>query len=464
MTTLIRFFRARWLWQSHPPSVLPLWVLALLLIEASGVCRPVAAAGVEPASDPDRVVVTGRHDPRLASFDRLFRQFMARHKVPGAAVAVSRRGRLVYARGFGYADLGSGGAVRPDALFRIASVSKPITSAAVLALVDRGKLGLDDRVLDRLGPGFDAPPADPRWRQITLREVLQHRGGWDRDRSFDPMFRPVLIARRFQAEPPAGPRLVIRYMLGQPLDFDPGARSAYSNFGYCVLGRVIERATGEPYEAAVGRLVLRPLGLTPRAMRLGRTLPGGRAPGEVHYHGGGNGTSVFPPLGRPVPEPYGAWNLEAMDAHGGWLATAPALVRFASSFDGSARSKVLSGRAIATLFERPPGSAGASPDGRPRDAYYGCGWNVRPVAGRGANTWHTGSLPGTSTLLVRRWDGLNWAVLFNTRDGASGVYLADAIDPLVHGAADAVAEWPDVDLFATEGRITPAPRRTTPGR
>ena len=436
----------------NKPACFTVFVVVLALAPQASRC---VGGSVEPASAPENVLLTGRHDPRLASFDRLMRQFLARHRVPGAALAVTRHGRLVYARGFGYASLASGEAVRPEALFRIASVSKPITAAAVLALVDRGKLGLDDRVLDRLGPGFDGPPADPRWRRITLRELLQHRGGWDRDRSFDPMFRPVLIARQFRVEPPAGPRLVIRYMLGQPLDFDPGARDAYSNFGYCVLGRVIEHATGEPYEAAVRKLVLTPLGLGPRSIRLGHTLPERRAPGEVHYHGGGTGPLVFPPLGRPVPEPYGAWNLEAMDAHGGWLASAPALVRFASSFDNPARSKILSARAVATLFERPPGAAGARPDGQPRDAYYACGWNVRPVGRGGANTWHTGALPGTSTLLVRRWDGLNWAVLFNTRNGADGVDLAGAIDPLVHGAADAVTEWPAIDLFSSQSLSTP---------
>jgi CubicO group peptidase (beta-lactamase class C family) len=427
-------------------------VLAFVLAPGPGL----AGAAVEPASQPEKVVVTGRHDPRLASFDRLMREFLARHKAPGAALAVSRHGRLVYARGFGFADLDSGGPVGPDALFRIASVSKPVTSAAVMALVDQKKLALDDRVIDRLGGEFRAAAmADARWRSITLREVLQHRGGWDRERSFDPMFRPVLIARQLHTEPPAGSRQVIRYMLGQPLDFNPGAREAYSNFGYCMLGRVIEEATGESYGAAVNRLVLRPLGLTDRSIRLGRTLPEHRAPGEVRYHGGGRGPSVFPPIGRTAPGPYGAWNIEAMDAHGGWLASAPALVRFASSLDDPKRSRLLSAAAIATLFERSPGAAGFGPDGRPKDAYYACGWNVRPVGGRGSNSWHTGSLPGTSSILVRRWDGLSWAVLFNARDGADGAYLAGAIDPLVHAAADAVTEWPDVDLFAAEGRLAP---------
>jgi N-acyl-D-amino-acid deacylase len=237
-------------------------------------------------------------------------------------------------------------------------------------------------------------------------------------------------------------------MWTRPLDFDPGARHAYSNFGYCLLGRVIERATGASYGEAVALRVLRPLGIPPEAMRLGKTLPSGRAPREVAYHDAGRtGPSVFPPVGEPVPTPYGAWNVEAMDAHGGWIASAPALLRFAKALDDPGGAKVLRPETVDRMFDRPPGASGFDPEGGPKAVYYALGWNVRPVEDLGQNTWHTGSLPGTSTLLVRRWDGLSWAVLFNTRDAKGGQVLSGAIDPLVHEAADQVREWPDLDLF-----------------
>src|SRR5207247_957030 len=143
---------------------------------------------------------------------------------------------------------------------------------------------------------------------------LQHTGGWDGAKSFDPMFRPLLIARSVGVEPPAGPEAVIRYMLGQPLDFDPGQRYAYSNFGYCLLGRVIEKASGRGYEDYVRQEVLAPLGI--QSMRLGKTLPEGRLPGEVTYYDQKkrSGQAVLGPMrGEPVPLPYGAWYLEAMD-------------------------------------------------------------------------------------------------------------------------------------------------------
>jgi len=180
-------------------------------------------------------------------------------------------------------------------------------------------------------------------------------------------------------------------------------------------------------------------------MRLGHTLPAGRAPGEARYYGAD--LTAGADVARP-PGPYGAWSLEAMDTHGGWIASAPALVRFASAFDDPGRCEILSAGAVAAMFERPPGAAGFRPDGEPRASYYSCGWQVRPVGGGRVNTWHAGSLDGTSSLLVRRADGLNWTVLLNTRETPDGVEPAAAVDPLLHAAADAVREWPDRDLFS----------------
>jgi N-acyl-D-amino-acid deacylase len=181
-------------------------------------------------------------------------------------------------------------------------------------------------------------------------------------------------------------------------------------------------------------------------MRLGATLPEKRARGEVKYYVRKDQTGpavMGPNLGKQVPQPYGAWCLESMDAHGGWLASASDLVRFAAAFNDPQHCKILNRKSIEILFARPPGAAGHKPDGKPLDAYYACGWMVRPIGGAGAaNTWHTGSLDGTSTLLMRRHDGLTWAALFNSRNNAKKFAPAAAIDPLLHEAADAVKNWP----------------------
>jgi CubicO group peptidase (beta-lactamase class C family) len=427
-----------------PPHFAPraLARLACLIVFLPAAPRATAAGPEEP------VAVTGKADPRLASFDRLMTRFVLENKLPGAALAVARNGRVVYARGFGHADPDRREPVQPRSLFRIASISKPITAAAVLRLVEQGRLGLDDRVVDHLDVrhgGAPVAPADPRLKQVTIRHLLQHRGGWDRDKSFDPMFRSLRIAREFGTRPPAGPGLVIASMWKRPLDFDPGARSVYSNFGYCLLGRVIEKASGVSYEEHVREHVLAPLGV--RAMRIGETLPEGRAPLEVHYFTKRKrpGRAVVgPTIGAPVPWPYGGWYLEAMDAHGGWIASAPDLVRFGSAFAPPHLGTILDATSVRTAFARPEGRAGHQADGKPRQVYYGCGWQVRcDRQGRPMNTWHTGYLDGSTSILVRRHDGLVWAVLFNSDDTPGGESPAALIDPLVHTAADAVKEWPE---------------------
>lgn len=299
-----------------------------------------AVSGLTAVRSP--AAVTGTADLRLAPFDRLMNALIEQHDCPGAALAVTRGSRLVYARGFGHADRRSRAAVAPNALFRIASVSKPVTAVAVLRLVERGKLRLGDRALDRLGIRPHLEPGgkvDPRWRQITVEQLLQHTAGWDHGKSYDPIGIPWKIAAALGSQPPVTPVQIVRYMLGQPLDFTPGERYAYSNLGYLVLGRLIEVASGLPYATFVQREVLQPLGI--RRMHLGRALPEHRARDEVSYHDAKKrtGRCLYPPRrGQSVPLPDGAENLEGFEAHGGWIASAVDLVRFASAFDDPQRA------------------------------------------------------------------------------------------------------------------------------
>jgi hypothetical protein len=128
------------------------------------------------------------------------------------------------------------------------------------------------------------------------------------------------------------------------------------------------------------------------------------------------------------------------DANGGWIASAPDLVRWAKMFDAS--STVLNSTSLASVWAKP--ETGISTDGW----YYGLGWQVRPTTqgGTGRNTWHTGSLPGTFTLLVRTYNGMSWAALFNRRDDPSGKSYGD-IDAALWTAAAGVKSWPTNDLF-----------------
>ena len=167
--------------------------------------------------------------------------------------------------------------------------------------------------------GLKPPPGpkpDPRLNDITIQHLLEHRGGWDRIEAFDPMGRPLAIAAFLKGPGPAGPVDIIRYMMGQPLQFDPGSKMSYSNFGYCVLGRVIEKVSGQTYPAYVRKSIFAPLGA--HSVELGRSLPRYRNPREPFYRHSGKGRNVLDPQSKDkVPLPDGTFYLEAMDAHGG---------------------------------------------------------------------------------------------------------------------------------------------------
>lgn len=384
----------------------------------------------------------GPRVPGMASYDRMVPELMRVWGIPGGAVAVVKDGRLVYARGFGLADQEAGEAVQPTSRFRVASISKPITAAAVLRLFEDGLLDLDESafaLLSDLDPPAGAT-VDPRLADITIRHLLHHAGGWDRDQTFDPMFRSDIAAAAVGVSPPADAETVIRYMLGQPLQFDPGGRYAYSNLGYAVLGRVVERVADVPYEDYVREAVLAPLGA--EGMALGGSHLSDRLPREVRYYDPATATSVFPGEGQ-VPLAYGGFHFEAMDAHGGWVASAVDLLRFVTGVDGRAEPGDLLAPATIALMTAPPppplwsGSA----------FHYGMGWLVRPTGGD-ANWWHDGSLPGTTALVVRAHDGTAWAALFNRRASGPSGSFAGALDAMLWNAHAAVTAWPDHDLFA----------------
>jgi N-acyl-D-amino-acid deacylase len=390
-------------------------------------------------------IVSGDLPKELESFDSMMKAFVSEHKVAGASLAVTTKGRLVAARGYGYADIETKTPVTPTSLFRIASISKPITAVAILQLVEQKKLTLDTKIFNVLKVKWPKE-FDKRQMDITVRHLLQHRGGWDRAVSFDGMFQSVRFANELKVDAPATAKQVIKSMLSHPLDFAPGERYAYSNYGYCLLGRAIEELTGTEYEVHVKKHVLAPLGIT--AMRIGKTRRVGQQKNEVTYYHPRTGTSVFSSdLGLQVPAPYGAWYLEAMDSHGAWIASAVDLARFAAAFDDPENSPILSAESIKQMHVRPPGAAGVNKDGTPKEVFYTLGWINRLLPDGQINHWHTGSLPGTATILIRRHDGKSFIALFNGRVSPKASHLGRAIDPELHRAANKVVSWPSIDLF-----------------
>ncbi|MDB5095058.1 MAG: beta-lactamase, partial [Candidatus Eremiobacteraeota bacterium] len=225
-----------------------------------------AVAHPEVASAAEKVAVpsVGQAQPQFARADAVVTSFMQKYALPAAALAIAKDGRLVHARAFGYQDLAKTKPVTPMHRFRIASNSKPVTAVGVMLLVERGRVKLDDRAFDVLSDL--SPPSsarvDPRLRTITIRQLLEHSAGFDSTKT-DPQFDALRVAADALGRPtPATHVDIIRYMMGQPLAFDPGTKYLYSNLGYNILGRVIERVSGSPYEAFCQREVLAPAGIT----------------------------------------------------------------------------------------------------------------------------------------------------------------------------------------------------------
>ncbi len=384
-----------------------------------------ALTGCSVLSGPRIWRQTGPEVPELLVFDNTMKDFMISNKVSAGSLAITYKSRLVFARGYTWSKANSP-ATEPTSLFRIASLSKPITSAGILKLVEENQLRLDDKFIDILPFGTpEGQTPDPNLGKVTILYLLEHLGGWDRDKAFDPMFADKKISKALGVPLPITQADIITFMNGQPLQYEPGTKCVYSNYGYCLLGRVIEQKTGLGYEEYIKKFILSPLGIT--RMQIGHSNLEDRAPGEVTYES--KRESV-----------YGAFNLENMDSHGGWIASAPDLARFAAAFDKPDSSPILSAASIETIFSLP--ATIARENYKSGEYYYACGWEVRDYGNGRRNTWHTGSLPGCYTFMSRWSNGVNCVVLFNKRGPGF-----EKIDPILSDTVKSISNWPDHDLF-----------------
>jgi len=222
----------------------------------------------------------------------------------------------------------------------------------------------------------------------------------------DPMFNATAIAKDLGIESPPGTDEIIRWMLGRPLIFTPGVKTVYSNFGYAVLGRILERVTSTPYDIWVRTNLLEPIGAA--QVRTGNTLAFGKLPSETKYYNDGTGPSVFPFTPAMVPWSYGGWYIEAMDSHGGWVSSPVDLLRFWNAIEGRRGTALLSAGSIANMVANP-----GIPDNTP-DVWYGFGFEVQPDSPAGAYWFHDGFLDGQTSYVVRSPRGWDYAAFFNT--------------------------------------------------
>lgn len=366
-------------------------------------------------------------------FDRIIEKFMHRWEIKGASFALMKNNHLIYSKGYGFADLEANIPMDVMHVFRIASVSKLITAVGIMKLQEEGKLRLDDYVFGSRGILNDSiflHIKDKRGYKITVENLLRHQGGYSIAYG-DPMFCPVAIAEKMNVPPPADLNTMIRFVLSRRLSYSPGKSTAYSNIGYGILSKVIEKISGENYETYIRKHVLLPAGCFD--MHLGKNLYENKLPNEVKYYEVSN-AELIPACdgsGQMVPRSNGGNNIEELYGAGGWVASPSELLRFLAAIDNHPEiPDILNPVSIEYMTRHIPHTLPI-------------GW----IETNSKGDWiRTGTLAGTSALMKKQADGYSWVFLTNTSSW-KGSRFHYYIDTAIDRAMATVTEWPQRNLF-----------------
>lgn len=292
--------------------------------------------------------------PALKPMDRDIENFMARNGIKGMQVAVMSHDSLLYAKGYGWADMERGEPMTPTSMMRIASASKLITAVAIMRMVEDGVISLNSRVFGPQGILNDSiytnALADPRMTDITVDHLLMHAAGFGRGGG-DPMFTMKDIVQRNKLKGAPGSEKLASLVLRRRLAYEPGKSRRYSNFGYLLLSLIIEKKSGKSYWEYVDSAVLQPAKAV--NFRSGTNYYADRHFGEVKYYGP-DSTPVeeYNGSGRMVERVYGGNDIKGLKGAGGWVASAPDLLRVVASIDGyKGVPDLLSGKSISLMAE-----------------------------------------------------------------------------------------------------------------
>lgn len=373
------------------------------------------------------------HASSLQPIDSMVNRVMSSLRLVGATVAIVKDERLVYTQGFGYADLEKKELVTSESKFRIGSVSKLVTAVAIMKLVEDGEISLDDYVFGEEGILNGDPYDNIKNRNvynIKVKHLLNHTAGWSLLTYGDPMFIPHKIHKMDDAGYPIDFDDVVEFVLERHLPYRPGTRFNYSNFGYCLLGRVIEEVTGDDYDEWIIDEILEPNGI--ENMSIAGNFLDDRQRNEVKYYdkSANNEQLSFEGSGEMVYKPYGADDIEMLGPAGGWLATASDLMRLLVMVDGYSNRypDMLSKKTIDQMVK---GVGGVN---RP------LGWRTT----KGEHWWRTGTLSGTTALLTRD-TGYSWVIISNTTP-RRGSFPSTSRWAIREGIK-LVKSWPTNDLF-----------------
>ena len=373
--------------------------------------------------------------------DSTINAFKTKWRIPGISVAIAKGGKLLYAKGFGYADTITKEPVTVNSLFRIASCSKTITAIGILKLIQDKKLNIDDTVFGIKGILNDSIYTninDGRIKNITVRNLLQQTIGWNTN----DVVGDNVASYALKTPYPSKPADIIRYNLQKELDFSPAAAFRYANFNYLVLGEIIKKVTGRSYEAYISSEILQPIGVN--TAKTGKTKAEDKSINEVHYYDSDPGlqTSVFDTT-KLVPFSYGGFYLETMYASGGWIARPIDLIKIMLSLDETNTSPGILNQETIKLMTTVPDSI---------NSHYAMGLFVN-----GNKRYHSGELTwGTSALLFKDDNDICFAVTCNTLFTSKGtdeemframVAYVKAMHKVIPEALKNIEVYPDINLF-----------------
>jgi CubicO group peptidase (beta-lactamase class C family) len=370
--------------------------------------------------------------------DAMAEKFLQEWELKGMAMAIVKDGKLVYAKGFGYADQQRQIKAEPYHLFRIASVSKLYTAVGIMKLVEQGKLKLDDKIFGENGilndPKYTDKIANPLALKIEVQHLLTHTAGWWNQLRTDPMFVPVAVANIMKVKSPPSLETTIEYMLSQTKMFEPGSMYDYSNFGYCVLDKVIEKVSGMKYEAYMQEKILKPIGIT--RMKISKNRLKDRHPFEARYYThykAKKNISVYDEKDS-ASRAYEGSHIEGLGAAGGWAASVIDLARFVGAIDGfDTQPDILKKSTIEAMVQ---------PAQQDSTGKLVIGWkNIDEE-----KWWRTGSLEGTGIALARQHNGITWVVVTNTSTWR-GPFFSYEIAGLMRRILQNTPQFPDIDLF-----------------
>jgi CubicO group peptidase (beta-lactamase class C family) len=306
------------------------------------------------------------------------------------AVLVARGPEIVLSKGYGFANLEWDVANTPSTKFRIGSLTKQFTAAAILLLEERGKLQIDDPVKKHIP---DAPAA---WDAITIHNLLTHTSGI-------PNFTSLPEYKTMQPLPSPIAQTVAAFR-DKPLDFVPGARMAYSNSGYLVLGSIIEKISSVTYPAFLQENILTPLGLKDTGYDSNTAIIPRRASGYVASPNG--------------PVHAGFLHMTIPHAAGGLYSTTEDLLRWQQALFGG---KVLSAASLQKMLT-------------PFKNNYALGLGVRTANGRKVIE-HNGGINGFNSALSYYPDSRVTVVVLANINGPAADQLAARLGAVAHGDA-----------------------------